>query len=333
MVVDWRQRMFEAATAEVDKFVDCQPDFALDAEQPSRVDVQRNGGGTNFVLWGRHRNEHVVFKYYHPEWGTPRWRNERACLQHFSATGLVPRVHAVVPETLIVMSLLPGELMGGELPGLDENGVARLGRELGRAVGRMVSVPLPVDGEGYSIVRDYELLPWNTDLCEAVRFFVNLCRSDQELSPTGTSPFYDESLSLVESQIPCISDQLQVVFHEDLHCLAFQGSLSGVIDLEMARLGTDLMQLERVFRWCLPRGLHWADVLEGYQTETGKTLKSSDYVFMLAMALFYFHIRIVRWGEPDGKADYVSQFLPELREAALMYADYVDLNSYLPHLH
>ena len=51
MVVDWRQRMFEAATAEVDKFVDCQPDFALDAEQPSRVDVQRNGGGTNFVLW------------------------------------------------------------------------------------------------------------------------------------------------------------------------------------------------------------------------------------------------------------------------------------------
>ena len=60
MVIEGRQRMFEAATVEVDKFARCHPDFALDAEQPPLVDHQRNGGGTNFVLWGGHRNERVV---------------------------------------------------------------------------------------------------------------------------------------------------------------------------------------------------------------------------------------------------------------------------------
>ena len=45
-----------------------------------------------------------------------------------------------------------------------------------------------------------------------------------------------------------------------------------------------------------------------------------DYVFMLAMGLFYFHIRIARRGTPDTKADYVAKYLPNLRREALRYA-------------
>ena len=47
---------------------------------------------------------------------------------------------------------------------------------------------------------------------------------------------------------------------------------------------------------------------------------------------FYYHIRIVRWGEPDPDVDYIARYLPDLREAALRYAGFVDLDQHLPSL-
>ena len=91
----------------------------------------------------------------------------------------------------------------------------RLGHELGAAVGKLVNLPLPEDGIGYSIVRDYELLPWNTDLSRAVKFYVDLCRQDQRSKGSGVDPFYNESLSLVASQLGSIARQSRIIYHED----------------------------------------------------------------------------------------------------------------------
>ena len=334
MAVEWRKQMFDAATEEVTQFIQNHSDYSLDAKQPQYVEGQLNGGGTNFVLWGHHQSGHVVFKYFHPEWGANRWRNERACLQHFASTRWVPEIHAVVPETLIVMSSLLGKFINIEADSgeLDADGIASLARELGGAVGRMVNLPLPEDGDRYSVARDFAIMPWNTDLCEAVRFYLKLCRRDQKLSPTGADSFYDESLSLVEGQVDRIPNQRHVIYHEDFHCFSHRGKLQGVFDLELARLGTELMQLERVFRQCSQEGLQWTQVLEGYQAETGRSVSGQDYAFMLAMGLFYYHIRITRWGTPDTKADYVAKYLPDLREEAWRYANYLDLGAYLPSL-
>ena len=334
MAVAWRKQMFDAATSEVEEFVRGNPEYVLDADQPAGVRDQLDGGGTNFVLWGRHGCAPVVFKYFHPQWGAPRWRNERACLEHFAATGVVPKVLAVVPETLIVTSCLPGTFIGDEATSgeLTRAEVDRLGHELGAAVGKLVNLPLPEDGIGYSIVRDYELLPWNTDLRRAVKFYVDLCRQDQRSKESGVDPFYNESLSLVGSQLGSIARQSRLIYHEDLHCHSYRGKFQGFFDLEMARLGTDLMQLERVFRWCSPNGLSWPNVLAGYQTETGRTVEGEDYTFMLAMAVFYYHIRIVRWGQPDPVVDHIARYLPDLREEALRYVGYVNLDLHLPSL-
>lgn len=334
MADEERKRMYDAARAEIMQFIQGHAGYSLDAEQPEAVAWQLAGGGTNFVVWGHYRDDPVIYKFFHPDWGAKRWRNESACLRHFAATGVVPAIYATVPETLIVMSCLPGRFIGDEAESgeLDDEALANLGRELGGAVGRMVNTPLTEDGGGYAIARDYAIIPWNTDLCEAVRFYLKLCRRDQKLSPTGADPFYDASLALVENQIDRIPDQRHVIFHEDFHCFAHQGKLQGVFDLEMARLGTELMQLERVFRQCSPDGLHWRHVLEGYQAEAGRSVRAQDYVFMLAMGLFYYHIRITRWGTPDTRADYVSMYLPDMREEAWKYADYVDLDAYLPGL-
>jgi hypothetical protein len=64
----------------------------------------------------------------------------------------------------------------------------------------------------------------------------------------------------------------------------------------------------------------------------GTIAKEEDYTFMLAMALFYYHIRITRWGVPDREADWVAQYLPDMKSEARRYADYVDLTAYLPNL-
>ena len=72
--------------------------------------------------------------------------------------------------------------------------------------------------------------------------------------------------------------------------------------------------------------------MAGYQRETGRTVAAEDYTFMLAMAMFYYHIRIVGWGKPDPDVDHIARYLPVLREEALRYAGCVDLDLHLPSL-
>ena len=226
----------------------------------------------------------------------------------------------------------PGHWIKDEIGELEPEAAARFSYQNGAAIGRMVDTPLPEDDQGYSIVQDYSIIPWSPDVPEAVSSYIRLCRDPQTASHTGSDPFYEETLQLVESQLDQISDQRSVIYHEDLQGFAHKSELQGFFDLEMARAGTDLMQLERVYRWRGPGELSWNDVHRGYHDSTGRSLTDEDYVFLLAMALFYYHIRIVRWGTPDTSDDYVAKYLPALREEALKYAGHVDLGAHLPRL-
>jgi hypothetical protein len=233
MVSEWRKKLCDFATAEVTAFVHAHSDFSIDASQPAAFFGQFQGG-TNFVLWGHHGEKPVIFKYFHDNWGARRWLNEYACLNLFAPTGCVPQIHATVPERLIVMSCLPGRFCEQEIEAgeTDAESLAKVGYQLGDGIGRFVNTPLPAIGEGYSIIRDYTMLPWNTDLCEAVRFYLKLCRRDQSLSAANADPFYNDSLTLVENQVDRISDQLQVIFHEDLHYFVHKGEFQGFFDLD-----------------------------------------------------------------------------------------------------
>lgn len=324
--IAWRREMYESAKAAVEAFTRSHPDFSLDTTRLKEAERQLRGG-TNFILFGFYHDLPVVFKYYHEEWGKPRFRNEYACLRHFAATGCVPEVYAVAPEQLIVMTCLKGRFINQEVEAgvLDADACSLMGREIGQAVGRMVNTPLPPDGAGYSIIRDYALLSWNTDLCAAVRFYTDLCRRDLALTAACEDPFYEASIALVESQVDRIPHQRKVIFHEDFHCFVHQGRFQGFFDLEMCRQGTELMQVERVFQQCAPDGMLWADVLAGYSEETGRVMHEADYVSMLAMALFYHQIRITRWGKPDQEDDYAMRYLPRMKDEARKYAEYVEL--------
>ena len=189
---------------------------------------------------------------------------------------------------------------------------------------------LPQPGEGYSIIRDYALIRWQEDLAEAVDFYLRVCRRDQDLFPSGDDPFYEASLSFVESQVERIENQKRVIYNDDLLCFVHEGRVQGFYDFELSRLGTEQMQLGRVFRWCSSDGLQWSDVLEGYHAQTGKTVSDDDYGFMLAMNLLHSLIRITRWGKPDAKSDYVAEYLPAMKTETMRFADRVDLKSIFP---
>jgi hypothetical protein len=144
MSVAWRKEMHGAAIAEVARFVGDHPEYALDQPQPAHVAGQLTCG-TNFVLWGHRREQPVVFKYYHENWGGARWRNENFCLRHFASTGCVPTLYDAVPDRLLVMACLPGRFLNQEMAAgeMDAQTLAGIGRELGKATGRLVNTPLP----------------------------------------------------------------------------------------------------------------------------------------------------------------------------------------------
>ena len=62
----------------------------------------------------------------------------------------------------------------------------------------------------------------------------------------------------------------------------------------------------------------------------GRLLIEEDDLIMLAMAMFYYHIRITRWGKPNQDTDYVARYLPDMKHEVLKYADYIDLSAHLP---
>ena len=333
MAQDWRRELYEDAMAAVCRFVKEHEDFSFEEEEPDVFEA-RVQLGTNFVLWGYHSDEPVVYKWYAPNWGAPRFRSEQAALLHFSPTGYVPKIHAAISDQLIVMDRLLGRFLGQEASAgeLDAAALDHLGREFGHVVGLMVDTPLPNVGEDDSLLLGSGHIPWSRDLVKAVRFFIDLCRRDHGLFEASSDPFYGETLALVESQLDRIPGQRQVFLHEDLHCYVHRGCISGIFDMECCRLGTDLMQLERAFRECAPDGVPWSSVLAGYEATTGRVLSDGDYIFMLAMEMSYYHIRITRWGNPDKKQDWVEYYLPDMRRDAQKYEGYVDLAVILPSL-
>jgi hypothetical protein len=333
MAEEWRRAMYAQAREGVECFVSANTDFTIDHEDPECFE-ERIDRGTNFVLSGQSGDRPVIYKWFAPDWGMRRYRNEMAALVHFDGTGYVPKVLAALPDQLIVMERLPGRFVDEKMlcQELDASGRDRLGRELGHAIALMVDTPVPDSAAGEALKLGHEIIPWNQDLAQAIGFYTGLCRRDCDRFPAAADPFYLESLDLVEQQLGHLARQRQIILHEDLHYFAHEGRVAGIFDVEMCRLGTEMMQLERLFLQCSPDGVPWESALAGYASSTGRAPIDQDYVFMMAMAAFYFHIRITRWGKPNAEKDWVQQYLPDIRGSVRNYEAYVDLERYLPHL-
>ena len=279
----------QQANAIVAQFVALNPTFRIDAEQPAYR------GGTNYITFGRHGDEPVVFKVFV---SPARWRNELWCLRHFAQTGYVPHIRAVVPDQMVVITRLPNGDDGGVASATTE----RVSYAVGQALGAFAQADLPLVEGGYSPVRDFHLIAWGTNLGAVIDRYLAIGYRAQQAVEAYQTPFFSESLALIASQRDVVAAQPPLLFHEDISNLAVdEGAFQGFYDLEMCRLGTEAMQLGVALGLCAPQnGFDWSWLRQGYERRTGRSLGADDMTAILAMNHFYHLIRVCRWGNWDG---------------------------------
>lgn len=333
-ILPHRQEAYEAASRAVNEFIGENDEFAVCQDMDHLIQRQLEGWGSNFVIWGSHKGNPIVYKcFYEKHEGIARWNNEYATLRHFSDTGYVPEILGIIEHQLIAMTCLRGWAIveDDEKAAPDLARKVRLGEEAGRAVGKLINTPPTHPEDGYSILRDYSVIVWQADVAKAVQFYLDICQGDRHLFASGSDPLYLTVLSFVEEQVAEIKHQRQVIYNDDLLCFVDTDSVQGFYDFELSRLGTEQMQLARVLRWCTPGGgIRWMDILRGYMEETGRTVSNEDYPSMLATNLLHSLVRIARWGKPDAKADYVAQYLPAMRNEVNRFCGLMDVQKWFP---
>jgi len=288
------------------RFVAANPQYSLDPVQPTCR------GSTNHLMFGRCARRRVVFKCF---WSPDRWRNELYFLRLLGPTGLVPKVMATTDQKLIVMHRLPGTYVSDCTRTLADRpeAIDRLSREVGQALGRITQVPLTEDPQGYHPARCFVAIPWGQDLRAVVMEYVRRCRRVQQVVPHYALPLADQSLSLVESSAARVGAEPQIVFHEDVGNMhAVRGHFRGFFDLEMARNGTESMQIGVALCYCGRGRLNRQPLFSGYQSQVGR---HPDALSALAMNHLYHWIRACRWGRIGGDNDDPADVQASVRDA------------------
>jgi hypothetical protein len=299
-----------ASEAAIGRYLREHPASSVEPQQPGYR------GGTNRITLGTLGDRPIVLKYFG---AANRWVNEVSVLRHLAGSGLVPEVVDAVPESLIVMTRLPGcDLRARLAANREPAAIGRLSRDIGGAVARLTMQGLPHGGERYSPGRDFTVIPWGTRLSDVIRAYVRISRRVQQVLPEYRGPFFDGSLTLLQDLSRRVDEESLILFHEDISNLRVRDDrFVGFYDLEMCRLGTVSMQLGVVLGLCDPGGLDWEKVRLGYEATTGRRLGDPELVLAVAMYHLYVWIRVCRWGYWDGDASN-----PEHREASASYHEW-----------
>jgi hypothetical protein len=179
--------------------------------------------------------------------------------------------------------------------------VQHLSWEIGRAIGKLTTTPLPAPGAGYSPIHEFALLLWGPRLSQVLSAYLAICRRVQTAVAAYQEPFFAASLALLDAQVAVVDGQRQLLFHEDISNVRVEGAhFRAFYDLEMCRLGTEMMQLGVALGLCGDDGLCWSPLLAGYEEEVGYRLAPTDLAAVLAMHQFYHWIRVCQWGDWDG---------------------------------
>lgn len=309
--MDWRESLRLESDAHLAALVATGGDFRLDEEQPDYR------GGTHYVTLGRYRDTRAVFKFFVAE---RRWRNEAACLTHYQGLGLVPRLFHLEPERLIVMESLGGTdvLDPTALARLDPAEAEELSREIGAALGRLASVPLPAKTDGVSPLDDFSDWGWNRGVSEVVRSCLRIGRLLAR-EPSPATETLARSLARLEERLPAVEREACILFHEDVSNLRVAGTrFLAFYDLELCRVGTVSMQLGAALGLCPGTILDWGSLVAGFETNTGIHLTCEDHRSVLAMNHLSAWLRITQslHGHQETVDD---EFLGMARERAESY--------------
>lgn len=297
MTFDWYDQFTRQAFDEVDAFIAQNPGCTRqDIEQPAQ-------SATNRVAFARRGRDPIALKVY----CTPdHFKNELFCLRHFAGTGVVPEIHHVVPERIIVMTRLAGTDLSKDIrqSGYSEAELRELSRSLGVAAGKLANAGVPEPGEGYSAVRDFAVIHWPPRLEDALDLYLECARGIHQRSEMYAAPFFGRTLELIDDTRATVLEARRVLYHDDFgNTCSHAGRMTGFFDLEGCRVGTKHLQLSTALQVCIgDERCDWHALLAGYEEESGQRLDDRDLLAVLAMSYFHAWVRISCWGSWDGSA-------------------------------
>jgi hypothetical protein len=285
-----RAEMARQAWPVVERFVQEQPHYTLDADQSGSL------SNTNYVIFARQGEERVVFKYFCRD---ERKEREVFALRHFAATGVVPQLLAEYEQRLIVLSWIPG----GWLPEpaatpLDATARAQAGYTLGQATAKLVQVP-PSAATAHAFESRFYQGQILTDYIQGI---LQASWAIHRRVACYGDPIFADSLTTIEANLPTLLGQPRLLYHQDALNVHFADNrCTGFFDLEMCRVGTVAMQIGSLWRIIATYGL-WDAFVQGFADGTGSRLGAQELAASRAFAHFMLWRSISEYGDWHGEA-------------------------------
>ncbi len=295
----WRVELQKRAEAVLAAFVEANPEYTVDAEQPECR------GGTNFITFGACRGRPVVYKRF--DW-LPRKLQEEKALRLFAPTGLVPRLYPVESDSMLVMERLMGSTLTEAHEDLPPEVIEGTYYQLGGAIGRIVEFApggksdeseesLPPPEKGY----EYYCRTGVGNLFDTVTKSATKILAEQDVPKADV---LKESLALLQQNRDGILSYPNFIQMDDFHShnIIVDGSeLRGFIDLEMTRYGNEVLLLAAAVGMTLEKPLLWAALRRGYEDYRGKPIDSQTMFLAKVVVPYGQWIRFMWYWTADPK--------------------------------
>ena len=283
-----RAEMKRLAYPVVEDFVARNPRYSITSDQSG------SQSATNYVIFGQHGDEQVVFKYFCED---ERKEREVYALRHFAATGLVPHLLVEDGPRLIVQSHIPGRgLIAPQGSAFATVDTQRVGYTLGQAVAALTSVPLsPQAARAYESTF-YDGLP----LEQYIGDILAAAQLIHQNVPAYGGSLFAASLASIKSSLDYLLAQPRLLYHQDALNMHFVGSdFAGFFDLEMCRVGTEAMQIGSLWYVCATYD-NWRAFAQGFAKQSSRKLGKLDFYAAQAFAHFLVWRYISRSGRWHG---------------------------------
>jgi hypothetical protein len=289
---------FDAALTEAFRLQSQDNAFAL----PDLQDFDQ--GKNNRVLRCTYAGKASVFKYYADGYrenipAKTRWRREVFCLTHFADSGLVPRIHRVVADSVIVMEDFGHDTIASVFAHNSEfswsESLQTIYFELGRAHAKLVNVQMPANA-----VAEFanEL---SADAIVSARYerLISAAREICAAIPQFTS-WAGWSLKLLRAEEEAVSGRVLVYKFDQnpANVILCDGRIRGLIDFEQSFIGTELIFLGATFdalnfqAWDNLSPQCWDAFKSGYEAQSSSTMPTRCFKTIVAMAVFNHWLRI-----------------------------------------
>ena len=267
-------RQLERAKAHIVALVKEHPALKLNPDGHNEPVFQ---GGTHRILLGTYEDMPVVFKCFSAgKDGPARKAHEKAALELYWPTQLVPRLFPLESEMVLVLERLPGLPMFMAEENLTDAETEALYRQVGGALARIVHTAPGANlsrqddiqvgaGFDYGFYRNADL----PTLYAAVIETSARVLADENIREKAT---LQSSLTALEKNQAAILAYPSFLQMDDVHTaniMVASAALQGFIDLEMTRCGNEVLLLAAALVMCGERHDQWSWLRAGYEEIAG----------------------------------------------------------------